>query len=112
MNESNTPGRRSGRSAEQPDGRSRTVAAKTFVKITAIIFASEAVVMVLLHMFGLRGIWDVVIDPIALALLSTPLPSPSIRLNISRCFSSGSLETIRPVRNSSKLIAPSWFLLC
>ena len=38
-----------------------------------IIFICEAIVMAILHAFGLRGIWDIVLDPLLLSVLLTPI---------------------------------------
>ncbi len=45
----------------------------TFVKILVIVFLCEAAVMVILHVSGLRGLWNIVLDPFFLSVLSTPL---------------------------------------
>lgn len=46
--------------------------AKTFAFIVAALFIAEAVVMSILHVFDLRGIWDIVLDPVILAVLTAP----------------------------------------
>ena len=44
---------------------------KSFVKILALIFLCEAMVMVILHLLSLRSKWDILLDPILLTGMVT-----------------------------------------
>ena len=66
---------------------SRVYALKIFGWTVGVLFICEAVVMTILQIFALRGAWDILLDPILLAILSTPL-----------LF----YITIRPLRNALK----------
>ena len=46
---------------------------RSFLQITVLIFISEAIVMVVLNMFSVGTAWEIILDPILLVLLSTPL---------------------------------------
>ncbi len=46
---------------------------KAFGLTLVLLFICEAVVMVMLQAFNLRGIWDIVLDPVLLSCLSAPL---------------------------------------
>ena len=54
---------------EKPKKSPLRVAARTFVVTMAILFVCEAAVMVVLHVLGLRGPADIVLDPILLSVL-------------------------------------------
>lgn len=45
------------------------VATRTFVLVMAVLFVCEVTVMVLLHLLGLRGPADILLDPILLSIL-------------------------------------------
>lgn len=45
------------------------VATRTFVLIMAVLFVCESAVMVLLHLLGLRGPADILLDPVLLSIL-------------------------------------------
>lgn len=45
------------------------VATRTFVLIMAVLFVCESAVMVLLHLLGLRGPADILLDPVFLSIL-------------------------------------------
>ena len=44
-----------------------------FVRILIIVLLCEAVVMALLHIFSLKGPWNIIIDPLILAVITAPL---------------------------------------
>ncbi len=46
---------------------------RSFLQITALIFISEVTVMVVLHNLSVGAAWEIILDPILLALLSAPL---------------------------------------
>ena len=46
---------------------------KVFGLTVALLFVCEAIVMMILHTFNLRGLWDIVLDPVLLSFLSAPL---------------------------------------
>ncbi|MBW8002154.1 MAG: PAS domain S-box protein [Planctomycetes bacterium] len=47
--------------------------ARLFIIILLVIFLCEVVIMVLLHAFGISSHWGIFLDPVSLALMSTPL---------------------------------------
>ena len=51
----------------------RKIAIRTFVKIMVTILLCEAVVMVILHLLFPWDIWGILVDPILLAVMATPL---------------------------------------
>ncbi|MHC4214313.1 MAG: response regulator [Planctomycetota bacterium] len=44
-----------------------------FVRILIIVLLCEAVVMIILHFFSLKGPWNIIIDPLILAAITAPL---------------------------------------
>ncbi len=44
-----------------------------FVRILIIVLLCEAVVMIILHFFSLKGLWNIIIDPLILAAITAPL---------------------------------------
>ena len=51
----------------------RKTAIWTFVKIMVAVFLCEAAVMAILHALGPRDIWGVLLDPILLTVMATPV---------------------------------------
>ena len=59
-----------------PGGARRAVtrdAIRLFASILAVLVICEAIVMAILNALGLRGVWDIALDPLLLAVLATPL---------------------------------------
>ena len=56
-----------------PENSTDAACMPVFLRIMAWVFIAEAAVMVLLYLLDLRGVWTIVLDPILLAALVTPL---------------------------------------
>ena len=65
-----------GAQADQGAKEMKSIATKSALLlpvIVLVVFISEAIVMAILHACGLRGIWDIVLDPLLLAVLVAPV---------------------------------------
>ena len=61
------------RVSDKPDRRALIARLGPLAAIAGVLFFCEAAAMVALDILGIRGVWGVVLDPIFLSLLATPL---------------------------------------
>ncbi|KKL70518.1 hypothetical protein LCGC14_2104120, partial [marine sediment metagenome] len=54
------------------DRQARTATVGRFAAVMGVIFFCEAAVMTILHAFNVRGLWDIVLDPLLLSVLTGP----------------------------------------
>ena len=77
---------------------------RLFLKILTMIFLCEAIIMGLLHLFKVEGIWNIIFDPIMLAILITPL----LYLLISKPLQEGLEQQKQAQKQQTGKILTSW----